>query len=61
MFPQWLRELLCHHDFSCTTGTGIYAQKKNHEPLVMFPVMKLVCKKCHYEEDILAESEPAKK
>ena len=49
---KFLKELLCRHEWTTTIGTGIYDKKKNHAPLIIYPVMKLKCKKCKFEDYI---------
>ena len=52
---EYLRQLFCNHDFTTTVGTGIYEKKKNHEPLVMYPVLHMVCTKCGFEDNVFGD------
>lgn len=40
------KQMICNHDFTMTTGTGIYDGKKNKKPLIIHPVTKMYCPKC---------------
>jgi RNase P subunit RPR2 len=49
MILKFIKQIFCNHDYTTTTGTGLFEMKRNHMPLRFYPCMKIKCKKCGKE------------
>jgi hypothetical protein len=49
-FTMNFKQLFCRHEWESIIGTAVYAGKKNHSELYIYPVEKKVCRKCGREK-----------